>query len=164
MELKETIGDIETQMTYAKIKANRRKMELVSAAQARKLDLLLAAQAQDAQLQSELDGLRKLLEGKKELQRINKDLTNRILKQCVEIDAELGELKKRYDQDRKQWDAKYAQEHEACCLEVDQARQEMEQLQVSAEAAIVEAKARQATLVDHLAAKEKQKQLAVMSV
>ena len=40
----------------------------------------------------------------------------------------------------------------------------MEQLQVNAEAAMVEAEARQASLVDQLAAKEKQKQLAVMSV
>jgi hypothetical protein len=64
----------------------------------------------------------------------------------------------------KQWDAKYAQEHEARRLEVDRARQEMEQLQVSAEAAMVEAEARQASLVDQLAAKEKQKQLAMMSV
>ena len=164
MELKETIGKIGTQMTNAKIEANRREMELVSAAQARELDLLSAAQAREAQLQSEMDGLRNLLEDEKESQRINKDLTNRILKQRVEIDAELGELKKRYDQDSKQWDDKYAQEHEARRLEVDRARQEMEQLQVSAEAAMVEAEARQASLVDQLAAKEKQKQLAVMSV
>jgi hypothetical protein len=164
MELKETIGEIGTQMTNAKIEAHRREIDLVSAAQAREMDLLSAAQAREAQLQREMESLRTLLEGAKESQKIHQDLANRILKQRIEIDAELGELKKRYDRDSKQWDAKYAQEQEARRLEVTRAQQDMEKLQASAEAALAEATERQARLVDQLAATEKQKQVAAMAV
>jgi hypothetical protein len=49
-------------------------------------------------------------------------------------------------------------------MEVCRAKQKIDQLQVSAQAAMEEAEARQARLVDQLAEKEKQKHLAVMAV
>ena len=141
------------QITKTKIEANLREMKIAGKTQER-----------ERQLQNEMDGLRGLLQGEKESQKINQDLKHRILAQRVEIDRELGELKRLYEQDSKQWDSKYTKEHAARRLEVATAQQELEQLQASAEAAVTEAEQRQVSLSEQLATKEKQQLAATIAL
>jgi hypothetical protein len=141
------------QITKTKIEANLREMTIAGKTQER-----------ERQLQNEMDGLRGLLQGEKESQKINQDLKHRILAQRVEIDRELGELKRLYEQDSKHWDSKYTKEHAARRLEAATAQQELEQLQASAEAAVTEAEQRQVSLSEQLATKEKQQLAATIAL
>jgi len=130
------------QITTTKIEANLREMAIAGKTQAR-----------ERHLHNEMDGLRGLLHGEKESQKINQDLKHRILAQRVEIDRELGELKLRYEEDSKQWDSKYVKEQEERRLEVAKAQQQMQQLQATAESAVTEAEE-----------KEKQIEVAILAI
>ena len=130
------------QITTTKIEANLREMAIAGKTQAR-----------ERHLHNEMDGLRGLLQGEKESQKINQDLKHRILAQRVEIDRELGELKLRYEEDSKQWDSKYVKEQEERRLEVAKAQQQMQQLQATAESAVTEAEE-----------KEKQIEVAILAI
>ena len=96
--------------------------------------------------------------------KINDELTNRILKQRVEIDAKLGELKKRFNQDNKKWDSKYTKQQEKRRLEVVQSQRQLQQLHDTAEQALREASERQENLAAQLAANEKEKHATLIAI
>ena len=96
--------------------------------------------------------------------KINQGLTNRILKQRVEIDAALGELKRRFDQDSKRWDSKYTKQQEKRRLEIMRSQRQLQQLHDTAEQALREAWERQESLAAQLAAKEKEKHATLVAI
>lgn len=145
-DFKQITFELGNQVTKTKIEANRREMALSDEAKAR-----------EVQLQSELEGLRDMVVTERKSLKINQELTNRILKQRVEIDAELGELKRRFDQDSKRWDSKYTKQQEKRRLEVMRSQRQLQQLHDTAELALREAWERQESLAAQLAAKEKEK-------
>ena len=152
-DFKEIAFELGNQVTKTKIEANRREIALTDEAKAREI-----------QLQTELDGLRDMVETERRSLKINQGLTNRILKQRVEIDAELGELKRRFDQDSKRWDSKYTKQQEKRRLEVMRSQRQLQQLHDTAELALREAWERQETLAAQLAAKEKEKHASLVAI
>ena len=123
-----------------------------------------AEKAREAQLRNEVNAVRALLEAEQQTLGINQDLTRRILKQRVEIDAELGELKRRYESDSKKWDTKYAKEQEKRRVDKMISRHKLEELHDSAETALRDAWERQVSLQNQLTAMEEEMQAAVMSL
>jgi phage-related minor tail protein len=115
-------------------------------------------------LQAEIAGLNLRFGDAKETIRINQEMTAKLVTQRVSLDAELGKMKQRFEQESQQWDAKYAQEQEARRDEMKRAHQEILQFQARAEAATAEAEASKASLLEQLARKEKQKLAAVAAV
>ncbi|KAI2496197.1 hypothetical protein MHU86_18292 [Fragilaria crotonensis] len=150
---KEIAFELGNQVTNTKIEANRREIALADEAKAR-----------EVQLQAEMEGLREMVETERKSLKINQELTNRILKQRVEIDAELGDLKRRFDQDSKKWDSKYAKQQEKRRLDVMRSQRQLQQLHDTAEQALREAWERQENLASQLAAKEKEKYEALIAI
>jgi hypothetical protein len=163
-QLKEAINDIGIDMTQAKIQANRRELDFVVTLQNKEKSLLAEAQARESELQKEIDGLKGLLQGQKEAQAINQELTNRILQRRIELDAELGALRKRYELESRNWDYKFAQEQEARRMAVQKAQEEMVTLQANFEAALEIAKDQQNSLKEQLEKKEQEKLVAITAV
>ena len=146
-EFKEITNELGAQITKTKIDANLRDISLAEAARAREI-----------RLQTEKEDLVKVVESERKSLKINQDLTNRILKQRVEIDAELGELKRRFDQDSKRWDAKYTKQQEKRRLEIMRSKRQLQQLHEAAESALQDAWERQERLTAQLAVKEREKE------
>ena len=113
---------------------------------------------------AEIASLKLQFESAKETIRINQEMTAKLVSQRVSLDAELGKMKKMFEQESQQWDAKYAQEQEARREDMMKAHQEMLQLQERTEAATAEAEGTKASLLEQLARKEKQKHAAVAAV
>lgn len=114
--------------------------------------------------QAEIASLDLQFETAKETIRINQEMTAKLVSQRVSLDSELGKMKKMFEQESQQWDAKYAQEQEARREEMMRAHQEMLQLQERTDAATAEAEGIKTSLLEQLARKEKQKQAAVAAV
>jgi len=152
-EMKEKVNEFGMEVTNFKIEAHREKMAVVDEYEAR-----------ERQLRNEIESFLQIINAEKEAAMINKELTNRVLEERVEIDAELDELKRLYEQDSKKWDSKYTAEHNARKTDVTLAQQQMQQLQQNAELAVAEAEQRQAKLTEQLVIKEKQKQAAILAV
>jgi hypothetical protein len=74
--LKEAIRNIGEDMTQTKIQANSQELEFAAKLQDKDESLLTEAQALETELQKEIDGLKGLIEGQKEAQAINQELTN----------------------------------------------------------------------------------------
>jgi hypothetical protein len=115
-------------------------------------------------LLSETEELNRRLDSERERIRVNQEMTAILVTKRVALDTELGELRRRYHQESEQWDAKYALEQETRRLEVVRAQQEMQQLQMKAESALAHLEESTASLSEQLAAKEKQKQAAILAI
>ena len=115
-------------------------------------------------LRAETQELHRLLDSEKEKIRANREMTANLVTQRVALDAELGQLRRLYEQENKQWDAKYAQEQEARRLEVTMAQNSMLELQKNAEAALAELEKSKSKLSNDLARKEMQKQSSILSM
>jgi hypothetical protein len=157
----EELGD---HITKTKIDANLREIAIRKEQEDRERQRHDAEEAREIQLQNEINDMRALLEGERQALRINQDLTHRILKQRVEIDAELGELKRNYESDSKKWDAKYAKQQEKRRLDAMRSKHQLQQLHDSAESSLRDAWERQTALENQLAAKEKQMQAAILAL
>lgn len=140
-------------MTNVKLEAEREKTAVAEEYQSR-----------EQKLKQETNALHALLETERESIKVNQELTNRILTQRIEIDAELGNLKKVYDQDNKQWGDKYKAEQMAREREVLRVRQQLQAQENRAGIAGEEAKQRLGVLVSQLAAKEQEKQQSVRTI
>lgn len=151
--MNDKVNEIGMEMTNLKIEANRDKMAVVKEHKAR-----------EQQLKNEIEGFNQILKAEKEAMMINKELTDRILAQRVEIDAELGHLKRLYETDSKTWDSKYVAEYNARRIDVTHAQEQMQELQKNADLAMAEAEARQMKLAEQMASKEKQQQAAVLAI
>jgi hypothetical protein len=155
-EFKAITNDLGQQITKAKIEANLREIAFADELKAKDSEQAKILLEVESQLKNEIKELQeKIREGESSLS-INRDLSNRILQQRVEIDAELGRLKLVYDQDKKKWDDKYAKQQEIRRLEASRAKMNLENLQAMAEAALAEASSRQESLMQDLRIKEEE--------
>lgn len=118
----------------------------------------------EAQLQKEINSLVESLESEKVTSETNKEMMNRVLETRADLDAELDELKRRYEQDSSDWGAKYAEEQAARRSEVARAQQQMDELQENSAKAAEEAEQRHKNLMEQLTLKENQKEAAVLEV
>jgi intracellular protein transport protein USO1 len=81
-------------------------------------------------LQKEMEVLRQKLEHEEEQIRQARDMSNTILQARIDIDKELGLLKKQYQEERKQWEKALSAEQEARRIEVVNAQRELDALQL----------------------------------
>jgi hypothetical protein len=151
-------------LTKTKIHANLREIAIRKEQEEHERQRHDAEKALENRLRNEVDAVRALLEEERKSLRINQDLTRRILKQRVEIDAELGELKRSYEKDSKKWDAKYAKAQERRRVDKMISKHQLQQLHDRAETALRDAWERQTTLQNQLAAKEKQMQASISTL
>lgn len=152
-QLTDRISDIELQATNDRLEAEQDKMSVIEEHKIRERQLL-----------GEMDSLRDLLDAENQAMKVNKDLTNRILAQRINLDSELGQLQRRYAEESCEWDARYQAELEARLAEGAKAQQEMEFLQEAAVNAAEKAEQRKKSLLGQLSMKEREKQIAVLSV
>jgi cytochrome c556 len=89
--------------------------------------------ARESQLQRDMDMLFSKLEEEKEHVRQNQDMTNRILATRIELDTELGILKKKYTEEAKVWESKLQAEKAAHVSDVAKAQAEVERLKKEVE-------------------------------
>jgi hypothetical protein len=82
----------------------------------------------ELQLQRDMDMLFTKLEEEKEHVRQNQDMTNRILATRIELDTELGILKKKYTSEAREWESKLQAEKVARVNEMAKAQAEVERL------------------------------------
>ena len=75
-----------------------------------------------------MDLLNSKLEEEKEHVRQNQDMTNRILATRIELDTELGNLKKKYTSEVREWQSKLEAEKVAHDSDVAKAQAEVEKL------------------------------------
>lgn len=99
LEMQERFNDMSNE---AAIEANKAKMAAIEEFKAR-----------EQQVQEEMDKLYTKFEEEKDHVRQNQVMTNRILTTRVELDLELGLLKKKYEIDSKEWESKLQQEQQA---------------------------------------------------
>lgn len=146
------ISEVEVQASNDMKQAHEEKMAVIEEHKIR-----------ERQLMEEIASLRDLVDAEKQAMKVNKDLTNRILAQRTNIEAELGQLQRRYAQESTQWDASYHAELQARIAESEKAQQEMDELQKDAEKAAEEAEARKVSLLGQLSMKEREKQTAILA-
>lgn len=115
-------------------------------------------------LLAETEELHRRLDSEKERIRANQEMTANLVTKRVALDTQLGELRRRYEQESEQWDAKYALEQETRRLDLVRAQTEIHQLQMSAESALKQLEENTASLSDQLDAKERQKQAAILAI
>jgi uncharacterized protein YlxW (UPF0749 family) len=84
--------------------------------------------SRELQLQRDMDMLFTKLEEEKEHVRQNQDMTNRILATRIELDTELGILKKKYTSEAREWESKLQAEKVARVNEMAKAQAEVERL------------------------------------
>lgn len=141
------------EVTNTKIEAEREKMAVIDEYKTR-----------EARIQVEMVALNKLLEEEKGKFGVNRELTHRMLAQRVELDAELGTLKRDHEQRHTQWSAKFQQDQEARRVEVAQAKFSLEQQQDQALAESEALQRRVSSLQSQVEAKERQKLAAVLAI
>lgn len=141
------------EVTNLKVEAERTKMAVIAEYKAR-----------EHQLHNQIESLYQLLDTEKDAMTVNKGMTNRILAQRIEIDVELGELKRRYETDSQEWGLKYTTEQQTRRMEVTRSQQKMKELHQNAEQAVKEAEKRQVDLKSQLVNKERQKLSAVLAI
>ena len=115
-------------------------------------------------LLAETEELNRRLDSEKERIRANQEMTADLVTKRVALDTELGELRRRYEQESEQWDAKYALQQETRRVELVRAQEEIHHLQTSAESTLTQLEESTASLSNQLAAKERQKQAAILAI
>jgi hypothetical protein len=115
-------------------------------------------------LRGEMEDLIWQLNDEKKKVRVNQEMTDRIHGKRVALDAELGELKQRYDQESEHWSAKYEQEHSAYQQSILETKQKLDEQQEQALLEAKELESRLSGLKEQLSIKEKQKQAAVLAI
>lgn len=100
---------------------------------------LLTAKAREKKLQQKLDLLTAKLEAEREHIKVNQHMSNNILATRVQLDQELGLLKKKYEADSQDWKARLEQEKQAHGRDVAEAQAEVERLKKELEMASEEA-------------------------
>ena len=89
--------------------------------------------ARELQLERDMDLLFSKLEEEKVHVRQNQDMTNRILATRIELDTELGILKKKYMTEAREWESKLVAEKVAHVNDVAKAQAEVERLRKEVE-------------------------------
>ncbi|KAI2497373.1 hypothetical protein MHU86_17138 [Fragilaria crotonensis] len=107
--------------------------EAIQAANHEKMRAMDEFKARESQLQRDMDMLFSKLEEEKEHVRQNQDMTNRILATRIELDTELGILKKKYTEEAKVWESKLQAEKAAHVSDVAKAQAEVERLKKEVE-------------------------------
>lgn len=152
-ELKDKVSDLGLEVTNVKLAAHQERMAIVEEYKAR-----------EQSLESEIDHLRDLLGREKENLVVNQEMTGRIVAQRVDIDAQLGQLQREFDQERNNWTAQYTNQQEAHRRHVESSREDLEAMQ---QESLVEAKHAQdriTSLQQQLSNKERQKQDALLAI
>jgi hypothetical protein len=148
--LKEKIAEMGNQVTNLKIQAHQEK--------------ILAAdeyRVREQKRQLEIEDLHKRLQQEKANILVNQEMTSRVIGKRVEVEKELGELKRQYIEDSKEWTDRFEKEQEAHRRELALTKAELEdQL---AKANIEAGKLQQSilSLMEQLSKKELEKQVAV---
>jgi hypothetical protein len=121
--MQENFRDMCDEATHKKIAAHQEKMAIIEASKARERDL-----------QAKIDTLISQGETYKEQMRMKQEMTNRILVTRIELDAELGQLKKKYASDMKEWKNKLKTEQEVHSRDMARAAALVEELKAEAAA------------------------------
>lgn len=104
--------------TEAKIEENGEKMRVIEDFNAR-----------ESKLQTEMDFLAAKLRKEEENIRKHHEVSNRILQARIDLDVELGLLKKKYQEDSKKWEQDLKAEQEAHKTDLIQSQRQLDQLQ-----------------------------------
>lgn len=142
-----------TEVTNVKLDAHKEKMAVIAKYEAR-----------EDVLQNEISRLHNVIDGEKENLRINQGMTNNILAQRIEIDLELGLLRREYKLKGHRWSKQRQDEQKAHQLSAAKAKQELQDHQQQAMEHAAELHEHVLLLEKQLAAKERLKQAAIMSI
>lgn len=85
--------------------------------------------ARESKLQTEMDFLAAKLRKEEENIRKHHEVSNRILQARIDLDVELGLLKKKYQEDSKKWEQDLKAEQEAHKTDLIQSQRQLDQLQ-----------------------------------
>jgi hypothetical protein len=139
-----------TELTNNRLNAHKEKMALAKQYEER-----------DKVRQLEIDKLTKRLESEKEKIQVNQEMISRIVTKRIQLDAELGELKRRYQTESMQWSAKYHTEQEAHRKEVALAKANLEEQEAKAKVEFDASQTKFSRLLDQLSKKEQEKDAAI---
>ncbi|KAI2507673.1 hypothetical protein MHU86_6766 [Fragilaria crotonensis] len=126
-------AEIEKKQLELEAKYKDMSEEAIQAANHEKMRAMDEFKARESQLQRDMDMLFSKLEEEKEHVRQNQDMTNRILATRIELDTELGILKKKYTEEAKVWESKLQAEKAAHVSDVAKAQAEVERLKKEVE-------------------------------
>jgi len=126
-------AEIEKKQLELEAKYKDMSEEAIQAANHEKMRAMDEFKARESQLQRDMDMLFSKLEEEKEHVRQNQDMTNRILATRIELDTELGILKKKYTEEAKVWESKLQAEKAARVNDVAKAQAEVERLKKEVE-------------------------------
>ena len=149
-EYKNKIAEMGTELTNNRLDAHKEKMALAKQYEER-----------DKVRQLEIDQLTKLLESEKEKIQVNQEMISRIVAQRIQLDVELGELKRRYQTESTQWSAKYHTEQEAHRKEAALAKANLEEQEAKAKVEFDALQTKVLRLLDQLSKKEQEKDAAI---
>ena len=115
-------------------------------------------------LRDETETLKRHLEQEKEKILANQAMTANLVSQRVALDTELGELRRLYETESKQWDSKYAREQDTRRLELTKAQNKILEMQTKAELAMAELEKSKTKLSEQLSVKETQMQAVIVAL
>jgi hypothetical protein len=145
-ELKKKLAEMGNGATNLKLEANRQMMALVSDYEKR-----------DHTRQLEIDRLQRRLETELDNSRVHKEMTSQLVAHRMALDAELGELKRRYQVEHKEWSSKYAAEQDSRQRAIAEVKAQLEEKEAWAHREAEEYKLRVSRLHDDLMVKEREK-------
>ena len=93
------------------------------------MDIIEDFKARESMLQHEMDVLAAKLRKEEENIRQHHEVSNRILQARIDLDVELGLLKKKYQEDSKKWEEDLKAEQEAHKIDLIQSQRQLDQLQ-----------------------------------
>lgn len=152
-ELKKKLAEMGNGATNLKLEANRQMMALVSDYEKR-----------DQTRQLEIDRLQRRLETELDNSRVHKEMTSQLVAHRMALDAELGELKRRYQVENEEWSSKYAAEQDSRQRAIAEVKAELEEKEAWAHREAEEYKLRVSRLHDDLMVKEREKLSALFAV
>jgi hypothetical protein len=146
-DFREKLAEMGDHLTNLKLQGHLEKMSLVDEYALR-----------DNIRQEEIEALKKSLEQAKDNILVNHQMTNQIITARIDLDRELGELKKRFALESTEWSWKHAAEQEARRAEVAKAKAELEDQEGQAKMEAKLLNDRITTLMEQLSRKEQDKQ------
>lgn len=148
--MKEKIAEMGNQVTNLKIQAHQEKMSAADEYQVR-----------EQKRQLEIEDLHKRLQQEKANILVNQEMTSRVIVKRVEVEKELGELKRQYIEDSKEWTDRFEKEQEAHRRELALTKAELEDQLAKANIDADKLQQSISSLMEQLSKKELEKQVAV---